>query len=175
VANRVKRVATGWEPQFTVAADGVVTRSTVLELCGDFFALNPPTRLRLRDEIMTGTLEALVLGHADLALGVIMDGSTPADIQQRELGVMQFIYVVAPHHPLARLQAPLCDDQIRQHRAVAVADSSQRGRGMTVNLLPGRTCSPCPRCRPRSRPSCAAWARAFCPNPWCATTWKPAC
>jgi DNA-binding transcriptional LysR family regulator len=60
VANRVKRVATGWEPQFTVAADGVVTRSTVLELCGDFFALNPPTRLRLRDEIMTGTLQALV-------------------------------------------------------------------------------------------------------------------
>jgi len=138
VANRVKRVATGWEPQFTVAADGVITRSTLLELTGDFFQLNPPTRLRIRDEIMTGTLQALVLGHADLALGVIMDGTTPSDIQQRELGAMQFIYVVAPHHPLAKVQEPLCDDLIRQHRAVAVADSSQRGRGMTVNLLPGQ-------------------------------------
>jgi DNA-binding transcriptional LysR family regulator len=93
-----------------------------------------------------------------------MDGSTPADIQQRELGVMQFIYVVAPHHPLARLPAPLCDDQIRQHRAVAVADSSQRGRGMTVNLLPGRTCSPCPRMQAKVEAQLRGLGAGFLPE-----------
>ncbi|MDD0809878.1 LysR substrate-binding domain-containing protein [Curvibacter sp. RS43] len=138
VANRVKRVATGWEPQFTLACDGIINRTTTLEICGDFFALQPPTRLRIRDEIMTGTLQALVLGQADLALGVVMDTSTQTDIQQRELGVMNFVYVVAPHHPLAAIEGPLRDEQVRQHRAVAVADTSQRGRGMTVNLLPGQ-------------------------------------
>ena len=39
VANRVKRVATGWEPQLTVVADNIISRTTVMELCESFFAL----------------------------------------------------------------------------------------------------------------------------------------
>lgn len=31
VANRVRRVATGWETQLTIAADGVLSRLTLLE------------------------------------------------------------------------------------------------------------------------------------------------
>jgi molybdate transport repressor ModE-like protein len=33
VANRVRRVATGWEPHFTIAVDSVVSLSTVMDLC----------------------------------------------------------------------------------------------------------------------------------------------
>src|SRR5450755_881980 len=33
VANRVKRVATGWETQLSIAVDDVVSRSTMLDLC----------------------------------------------------------------------------------------------------------------------------------------------
>src|SRR5215210_6090484 len=40
VANRVKRVATGWEAQLTIAIDGVISRVTVLELCEAFYALD---------------------------------------------------------------------------------------------------------------------------------------
>ena len=58
VANRVKRVATGWEPQFTIAVDSIIDRVTVMELCDAFFKLNPPTRLKLRDETLSGTLAA---------------------------------------------------------------------------------------------------------------------
>src|SRR3990167_1207295 len=48
VANRVKRVATGWEPQFTVSVDSIISKATVMELCATFFTLNPPTRIKLR-------------------------------------------------------------------------------------------------------------------------------
>src|SRR5512134_714331 len=41
VANRVQRVATGWESQLSVAADGVISRLTLFELCDAFFALRP--------------------------------------------------------------------------------------------------------------------------------------
>src|SRR6218665_1617818 len=41
VANRVKRVATGWETQLTIAVDGVMSRTTLFELCESFFALKP--------------------------------------------------------------------------------------------------------------------------------------
>src|SRR5665811_432356 len=78
VANRVKRVATGWEPQFTIAVDSIISKATVMELCESFFSLNPPTRIKLRDETLSGTLEALALGQADLALGVTDSGNNAA-------------------------------------------------------------------------------------------------
>ena len=137
MANRVKRVATGWEPQLTIAVDGIVSRTPLMELCDSFLALAPPTRLRLRDETLSGTLEALTSGQADIAIGV-GDGANDADIQSKPLGDIHFVYVVAPHHPLAGAQQPLTDSMLLQYRAVAVADSVQRGRGVTVGLLPGQ-------------------------------------
>ncbi len=139
VANRVKRVATGWEPQFTIAVDTVITKTTVMELCESFFSMAPPTRIRLRDETLSGTLEALTSGQADLAIGVTPDaGNNTSDINTKPLGTMGFVFAVAPHHPLATAKEPLSDAVVQQHRAVAVADSIQRGRGLTFGLLTGQ-------------------------------------
>jgi len=138
VANRVKRVATGWESNFTIAIDSIIHRTVILELCEAFFALNPPTRVKLRAETLSGTLEALTSGQADLAIGLTADAATTAGFQLRPLGASRFIYAVAPHHPLARETDALSDELIRQHRAVAVADSVQRGSGVTLGLLGGQ-------------------------------------
>jgi DNA-binding transcriptional LysR family regulator len=138
VANRVKRVATGWEPQLTIAVDSVISRATVMELCEAFFALHPPTRLKLREEVLYGTLDALVTGQADLSIGVATDNITNSSIVGAPLGDMAFIFAVAPHHPLAQQPEPLSDALIQQHRAVAVADSTQRGNALTFGLLGGQ-------------------------------------
>ena len=135
VANRVKRVATGWEPQFTVAVDSIIAKSTVMELCEGFFAQSPPTRLRLRDETLSGTLEALTSGQADLAIGVGPEASGYAGVQTRVIGTAPFVYAVAPQHPLAQAPEPLSDATLQSCRAVAVADSVQRGAGLTYGLL----------------------------------------
>ena len=137
VANRVKRVATGWEPQLTLAVDSIISKATVMELCESFFAQSPPTRIKLRDETLSGTLQALTSGQADLALGVA-DSTTNAGIQSKHLGDVHFVYAVAPHHPLANAPEPLKDELIRQHRAIAVADTITRGGGMTFGLLGGQ-------------------------------------
>ncbi len=138
VANRVKRVATGWEPQFTIAVDTIISKSTVMELCESFFSQAPPSRIRLRDETLSGTLEALTSGQADLAIGVTPDHANTSDVHSKPLGSINFVFAVAPHHPLANAPEPLSDALIQQHRAVAVADSVQRGRGLTFGLLSGQ-------------------------------------
>ena len=146
VANRVHRVSTGWETQLTIACDAAISRRTVLELCEAFYALRPKdlggsgpgTRLRLRTEVMSGTLEALVSGQADLAIGLPTDTPAQAGIELRPLGEVEFIFVLAPHHPLAARPEPLTDDCLYPHRGVAVADSAQRLTPITVNLLPGQ-------------------------------------
>lgn len=138
VANRVRRVATGWEPQFTIAVDSIIDRTTMMELCAAFFALEPPTRLRLRSETLSGTLNALTSGLADLALGIVAEPSGMSGLQMLPLGTQRFVFAVAPQHPLASAPEPLSDQVIRQHRIVAVADSVQRGSGMSVGLLGGQ-------------------------------------
>jgi molybdate transport repressor ModE-like protein len=138
VANRVKRVATGWESQLTIAVDTVISCSTVMELAEAFFTLAPNTRLRLREESLSGTLEALTSGQADLALGVVLDTGSSAGIQTSVLGDITFIYVVAPHHPLASVDGPLPDELVQKHRAIAAADSVQRGEALTRGLLAGQ-------------------------------------
>lgn len=137
VANRVKRVATGWEPQFTIAVDSIIAKATVMELCDSFLAQHPPTRIRLRDETLSGTLEALSSGLADLALGVA-DLIPTTTLQAKPLGDVRFVYAVAPHHPLASAPEPLSDEQMRAYRAVAVADTISRGQGISMGLLGGQ-------------------------------------
>lgn len=138
VANRIRRVATGWEPQFTLSVDNLIERDTLMELCADFLSGDPPTRLKLRFETLSGTLEALALGQADLALGVAIDTGARAGIRSAPLGTTKFVFAVAPDHPLAAAPEPLTDGVIRLHRAVALADSVSQGDGVTRGLLPGQ-------------------------------------
>ncbi len=151
VANRVHRVATGWESQLTIAADGIISVPTLLELFDAFYGLRsepqadasapatgPGTQLRLRSEILAGTWEALLSGQADLAIGTGDLAEPPPGIQVEPLGTVAFVFAVAPSHPLARARAAISDRELARHRAVAVADSARRMSAITVNLLPGQ-------------------------------------
>lgn len=144
VANRVRRVATGWETQLTVAVDTIISQVTVFELCEAFYArcseqnVEHGTRLRMRSEVLAGTWEALLSGQADLAIGVGTHATPPAGIEYAPLGEVDFVFAVAPHHPLAAHDGPIDDAELLRHRAVAVADSAQRMTPITVNLLPGQ-------------------------------------
>ena len=114
VANRVRRVAAGWETQLSVAVDDAISRLTLFELCEAFYALDPQgkagagtlgnggpgTRLRLQTEVLAGTWEALVSGQADLAIGVGLH-SPPPGVTIEPLGEMPFVFAVSPQHPLA--------------------------------------------------------------------------
>jgi DNA-binding transcriptional LysR family regulator len=125
----------------------------------------PHTRLRLRDETLSGTLEALVSGQADLALGVALEPGASPSIQSRLLGELAFVYVVAPHHPLAALPEPLSDDLLQKHRAVAVADSAQRGGGITLGLLAGQTVFTVPTMRAKLDAQLRGLGGGFVPEP----------
>lgn len=142
VAHRVKRIATGWEPQFTLSVDSIISKSTVMELCEAFFAQfngeAPPTRIKIRDETLSGTLAALSTGQADIAIGVSAEPGTELAFTHKPIGDFHFVYVVSPNHPLAIAPEPLSDATLQQHRAVAVADSIQRGVGLTFGLLGGQ-------------------------------------
>jgi DNA-binding transcriptional LysR family regulator len=146
VANRVRRVASGWETQLSISVEDILSVPTMFELVESFCQVRlergsdeaPATRLRLRTDVLTGTWEALVSGNVDLAIGVGGAVTNPGGIELRPLGEVSFIFVCAPHHPLAAHVGTLEDAQLVHHRAVAIADTAQRMAPMSVNLLPGQ-------------------------------------
>jgi DNA-binding transcriptional LysR family regulator len=143
VANRVRRIATGWESELTLAVDDAIARRALFDLMDDFYAEKvdggpPPTRLKLRVEVLAGTWEALLHGQADVAIGVPAQQLPSSSIHCEPGGELEFAFCVAPHHPLARLPEPLTASQIAEHRIIAVADSARLLAPITVGLLPGQ-------------------------------------
>lgn len=139
ITQRIRRVATGWESHLTIVVENLLDMGVVLELCEAFYALQPPTRIKIREEVMTGTIEALTGGQADLALGVLLDeGYANPHIEHRPLGAIEFVYAVAAHHPLASVDRPLLPEDLMPYRAVVVADSVHRSDGRSVGLLTGQ-------------------------------------
>ena len=94
--------------------------------------------MKIREEALSGTLQALTSGQADLAIGVVMEPNTDNLISSKPLGNIKFVYAIAPHHPLAKAAQPITDTMMLAHRVVAVADSVQRGAGISVGLLGGQ-------------------------------------
>ena len=180
VANRVKRVAGGWEATLAISVEDILSAPTVFELVQAFYAACPgaddaaagasaggaaPTRLRLRNDVLAGTWEALVTGQVDLAIGVSGEHANPGGIEMRPLGEIDFVFCVAPHHPLAAATAPIGDEVLVQHRAVAVADTAQRLTPITVNLLPGQDVLTVPHMRAKLEAQLRGLGCGFVPEP----------
>lgn len=172
VANRVRRVASGWETQLAISVEDILSVPTVFDLVQAFCDIRaegttegPATRVRLRTDVLTGTWEALVTGQVDLAIGVSGQHANPGGIELRPLGEVPFVYCVAPHHPLAAVDGPLADAQLVHHRAVAVADTAQRLPAMTVNLLPGQDVLTVPNMRMKLEALLRCLGCGFIPEP----------
>ena len=176
VANRVRRVASGWETQLAISVEDILSVPTVFELVQAFCELcdradsdatprGAGTRIRLRTDVLTGTWEALVTGQVDLAIGVGATHTNPGGIELRPLGEVAFVYCMAPHHALAGLSGVLTDEQLVHHRAVAVADTAQRLAPMTVNLLPGQDVMTVPNMRMKVEALLRCLGCGFIPEP----------
>jgi DNA-binding transcriptional LysR family regulator len=135
---RIKRVATGWEAELRIAYDGILPAAAVLELARDFYTQNADTRLRFSTEVLGGCWDALASGRADLAIGASGEGPSGGGYQTRPLGEIDWVFAVAPSHPLAGAAEPLLRHDIVSHRAVAVADSSRNLPPRTTGLLSGQ-------------------------------------
>lgn len=147
VANRVQRVATGWETTLAIAVDTIIAPRAIFDLTAAFYALNcsdgpqagpPPTRLRIRSEVLAGTQEALLSGQCDLAIGVQPLPQQAERLHCAPLGTIEMLLAVAPHHPLAGIDRPVSQEEIAHHRVVAIADTAQRMDRRTSGISPGQ-------------------------------------
>ncbi|AMO94041.1 bacterial regulatory helix-turn-helix, lysR family protein [Collimonas fungivorans] len=139
---RVKRAATGWEVELRIVLDSIIPFDSLLPLIEAFDRENAGTRLRISHETLSGVWEALLSDRADLAIGAPHSGPDSirmsGGFQTRQLGMIEWVFAVAPGHPLATAPEPLTASLIQQYRAVAVGDTGRSLPGITSGLLSGQ-------------------------------------
>lgn len=135
---RVRRVASGWETEFAIAIDSVLSPSGLIDDIAAFYEVADQTRVRLVKEELSGTWEALLDRRADLLIGAAGTGPSGGGYTAEPMGTVSFVFVVAPSHPLAAVRHALTKADLAEHRAVAVSDSARQLQARTVGLLFGQ-------------------------------------
>ena len=163
---RVRRVASGWEAELTLAVDSMFQPALLAQDIADFSAVAEQTRVRLISEALSGTWEALLDRRADLLVGAAGEGPSGGGYVVEALGVVRFVFAVAPQHPLATVSGPLGRDALAEHCAIAVADSARRLLPRTVGLLMGQETVTVPDMLSKFRLQCAGLGFGFLPEPY---------
>lgn len=135
---RVKRVATGWETELTIACDGTLPIGAALDLVAEFERVAGGTRLRLSTEVLGGNWDALATGRADLVIGAPWDSPPGGGYTTHPLGEMEWVFAVAPDHALAHVEEPIASATVQTYRAITVADSSRDLPAWSAGLIAGQ-------------------------------------
>jgi DNA-binding transcriptional LysR family regulator len=162
---RVRRVASGWETEFTIAIDSMLAPTGLIADIEAFYQVADQTRVRIVKEQLSGTWEALLDRRADLLIGAAGEGPSGGGYTAEPLGKIAFVFVVAPSHPLARVEHALGKSELSEHRAVSVSDSARVLQARTVGLLFGQDTLSVPDMQTKHRFQLAGLGFGFLPEP----------
>ena len=136
--HKLRRVASGWEAEFSIALDVLFPALLLADEIRDFYQATDSTRLRLSYEALSGTWEALLDRRVDLVIGAAGEGPPGGGYSTAPLGTLDFVFAVAPSHPLASVDRPLRKEDLIAQRMVSVSDTARRLPPRTVGLLMGQ-------------------------------------
>jgi DNA-binding transcriptional LysR family regulator len=136
--SRVKRVANGVETDIGIAISDLFTNSAIFKILDEFYTLGFGTRVRVTREVFGGSWDALLTERADISIGAPGDAPPSGTCSSSLIGDIEFVFAVAPHHPLAQMTEPLQNQDIVQYRSIAAADSSRNLAPRTSGILTGQ-------------------------------------
>ncbi len=120
-----RQVHSGWESRLNIALDSLVEIEQVAPALQTFYATHPEIEITLSEEVLGGAWEAVMEGRADLVVGAAERPPTATGLKSRPFMEVDWLFAVHPAHPLASATAPLTRDDLADHRAVVVMDSSR--------------------------------------------------
>lgn len=135
---RARRVATGWEAELRIALDASLDTAALYPIIAEFYANYGGTRLKLMHEVLGGTWDALATNRADLVIGAVGDAPGGSSYAATPWGEIEFVFCVAPHHPLAAAPDPIPLEVVREYRAIVVADTSRQLIARSAGLVDGQ-------------------------------------
>nr|WP_275658436.1 DNA-binding transcriptional activator PunR [Vibrio sp. Isolate25] len=129
VKAQTRRAAHGWQKTLKITLDNVVKLERLKPLIEDFYRTFPYAELQINMEVFNGSWEAISQGRADIVIGATAAIPVGGDFEVREMGILDWAFVMSPSHPCVKQQA-LSEEYVSQYPAICLDDTS--------NLLPKR-------------------------------------
>jgi len=138
IESRVRRIATGVETDISIAINDLFSNKAIFEVLNAFYQEDFGTRIKLSQEVFGGSWDALSTGRADISIGAPGDIPPGGGYATKLIGHLDFVFAVAPNHPLASVPEPLHNNDIMQYRSVAAADTSRNLPPRTSGIISGQ-------------------------------------
>ncbi len=127
--NTTRQMASGWEQEIRIAMDNVVNQGKIYDLIHDLQEVRPEAGLVINTEVFNGSWDALYHGRCQVVIGAPRE--IPENIKGsdryawRSMGEMSWDFVVAPNHPLAKIESPLPSEDLKPYPSICVQDTSR--------------------------------------------------
>ena len=118
------QVNSGWEAELNIAIDTVWDIRNFYPLLKEFQQLNTGVQVNLSEEVMGGTLEAIIEQRADITVGGPPPVSPIQGIQFESIMQAQWLFVVAKDHPLTSVPLPLTEQDTQAYVSIVIRDSA---------------------------------------------------
>ncbi|MEO8441467.1 MAG: LysR family transcriptional regulator [Betaproteobacteria bacterium] len=116
-----RSLAAGFEPEIRLAAEVLYPTWLMLDCLARFGDEAPDTRIELIESVISGTQEALLTGHAALAIAA----SIPPGFAGDPLIRLRLVLTASPQHPLHQLTRKVTLKDLRAHRQLVVRETGQ--------------------------------------------------
>mgnify|MGYP003625348214 CR=1 FL=1 len=134
----VRNVANGWQPTLTIAVDAIVRTQQMDHLIADFCKAFDDVELRFQLEVYNGVWDSLASGRSDIAIGATTAIPVDGAYDYKDMGAIDWAFVVGRHHPLASPQHGTDIADITQYPSICLDDTSRAIPRRTTWLLPGQ-------------------------------------
>ncbi|MCL7945893.1 LysR substrate-binding domain-containing protein [Marinobacter sp. ATCH36] len=125
LAHTTRQVAQGWETRLRIGFNSLLPAECLFPAVKEFYELGVPVEVQLVEEVFAGSWDALQSRRVDLIVGADQMSKPAGSFTTSPLGEMQFVYAVAPDHPLAAVAQPLTEEDIAPFPAAVAADTSR--------------------------------------------------
>ncbi len=135
LADKTKSIANGWEASIRVAIDSMFNTESTFTIIEQFLQDHPDMEIDIREEVMSGSWEALIDDEVDLLLGAAGPVPQQKGIHAVPIADLDRVFAVAPEHPLAKARQPVPLDRIARERTVVVHDSARTAIPWTRGII----------------------------------------
>ncbi|WP_136487708.1 DNA-binding transcriptional activator PunR [Vibrio sp. H11] len=123
VKAQTRRAARGWQATLKVTLDNVVKLDPLKAMIEEFYRRFEFAELQINMEVFNGSWEAIAQGRADVVIGATSAVPVGGDFEVRDMGVLDWAFVVARDHPCAR-EPELSEAFVSQFAAICLDDTS---------------------------------------------------
>ncbi len=120
---QTKRAAHGWQRTLKLTLDNVVKLDRIKPLVEDFYQTFDFAELQINMEVFNGSWEAIAQGRADIVIGATSAVPVGGDFEVRDMGVLDWVFVMAPDHPCAQVEL-LTEELVSRYPAICLDDTS---------------------------------------------------